>query len=184
MQSRRWGWTYTYAVPLFVTSLVAVVVTGSALAAVLVMGRDGGGGAGDGEADCLVGRWRIVYQTQGSALGLGDASLDLVGEGPLFEFRADGSGHAEYGDPTRYETTSLGETVTVKVTGELTFRYHTAGDTFRLSEVESDATAEFPVIGTLPFDLDQDPVTYTCDGDTATFRNPDNAYEARYERVG
>jgi hypothetical protein len=103
MQSQRWAWTHTYAVPLFVCSLVAVILTGGALVGVLVSGL----GERRGGEHCLVGQWRIVSQRQGSELGsvLG-GTLDLVGQGPRFTFNADGTGHADYNPQTRYETTS------------------------------------------------------------------------------
>jgi hypothetical protein len=77
MQSQRWAWTYRYAVPMFVTALVAVLLASSALVAVLVFERSGTAVAGE---ECLVGRWRTVSQEE--AVPLYGQRLELVGEGP------------------------------------------------------------------------------------------------------
>lgn len=208
MQSQRWAWTHTYAVPLFVTSLVAVVLAGGALAGVLVFDRGGepggdrsGGptptptpspGSGpssdprpgpDGTVpECLIGTWEVVEQTQGMALV--PNTLDLVGDGPVYELQPDGTGRVDYGDGVRFETISAGESVTVDVTGDLTFHYEVTEDSFRITETVSHAVAEITLIGEIPFDLDKDPVGYTCDGDTAAFNDPDRNYHASFVRAG
>jgi hypothetical protein len=218
MQSQRWAWTHRYAVPMFVASLVAVVLSGAALTVVLMLDRasgsggergfgdnaqtnPGGGpgsgqpgdtegqgdGAGNDSGGCLVGSWRVVSQTQGVSSGLGallgGGRVDLAGEGPVFEFRADGSGRGDYGDPTTFETTSGGETVAMEVRGHVDFRYEATGDTLAFRDMTSHAEVTYPIFGTIPYQLSEDPVSYTCDEGTAVFTDPAKQYEAVYERL-
>ena len=89
----RWDWTYRYGVHLLVTSVVAVVLAGGGLVAALALGGE--------TAPCVVGRWQVVAQDQEMSVG----DFRLVGQGPVVEYRADGTGLTDYGDGVVYTFT-------------------------------------------------------------------------------
>lgn len=203
---------------MFVASVVAVIISGGAFTAIVVVDRDTGasphldgqsggdptgaatgpvGGLGDGpvtgapgavgdEAECLVGSWRAVSVTQGAAGGIAsllDGQMVLVSEGPVFDFHADGTGRADYGDATIFEAQTLGDTVEMAVQGQIEFGFQAADGQFRLVDPSSNATATMPLVGSFPYQLDTDPVSFTCDGQVAEFSDEDRQYTARYERL-
>jgi hypothetical protein len=186
----RWGWTHRYAVPLFVASVVAVLLTGGGLAWVLVAGNDDGGnpnGGGDIDA-CLLGSWRVVSHTEDmEALGT-QVRLQLPegGQGPVVEFRSDGTGRADYGTGTQYVATALGQPLPATVSGTITFRYRAADGTFQITEPpQSEATFSVESAGLQSvYQLDTVAESYTCAGDELTFTRPERNYTGRYQRLG
>jgi hypothetical protein len=171
---------------MFVASLTAVVLSGSGLVAVLLLDRDGGGTE---PAECLLGRWRMVSHTEElSSLGQ-TVQLTLVGdEGAVYEFRDDGTGSADYGSGTAFQSTSLGQTVDATVSGTLSFRYEASDGTFQVTEMLStDATFTVDFLGTevpSPYQLSTTtPENYRCEGDTITFSLPERNYAAEYQRA-
>ena len=226
MQSQRWAWTHTYAVPLFVTSLVALLLAGAGWAAVLVfehgagdpgdsaqssadpsddqsgtdpVGGDLGGGdrsngspgpsdADPGEIDdCVVGVWEVLEHTETLAV---DATLSgtftLVGGTPVIEYRADGSALSDYHDGSQFEiAVGFGDPVSALVTGQVHYRYEVSDGTIRYFDIESDAVFSLDLLGT---SLDQEfsyrdsPFQYECVGDTMTFHNPEQEFQARLQR--
>lgn len=193
MQTQRWGWTHRYAVPMFVASVVAVLLVGAAAVALLVGGDERGPGSGGGTEPppvvgaagvdpCLVGTWQVVAQTEPMPGAAGTMVLD--GEGAVFEFRADGTGTGDYGDRTDFTADALGQEVVLTVTGTLAFRYLASGGTFQILEIDSDATFTLDALSlTDEYSLSQQPVGYQCDGDdTLRFQNQEG-YAAEYRRL-
>lgn len=135
MQSQRWAWTNRYAVPMFVTALIAVLVASSALVAVLAFERSGAAVAGE---ECLVGSWRTVSQRE--AVPLTEQRLELVGDGPVVKYRADGTGFSDHGSGTRQE----GGQVVLEMRGHVDepFAYHCEGDTLEFTHEDRDYRAE------------------------------------------
>lgn len=194
MQTQRWGWTHRYAVPMFVASVVAVLLVGAAAVALLAGGPDGDPGSGpgtggtapplsgvDGVDPCLVGTWQVVAQTEPMPGAAGTMMLD--GEGAVFEFRSDGTGTGDYGDRTDFTADALGQEVVLTVSGTLAFRYQASGGTFQILEIDSDATFTLDALSlTEEYSLSQQPVGYQCDGDdTLRFQNQEG-YAAEYRR--
>lgn len=185
----RWGWTHRYAVPMFVASLLAVVLTGTGLTWVLIAGNDGGNSNGGGEVDpCLLGSWRVVSHTEDmEALGT-QVRLQLPegGQGPVVEFHSDGTGRADYGTGTPYVATALGQNLPATVSGTITFRYRAADGTFQITEPpQSEATfhVESSVLPPSQYQLDTVAESYTCAGDELTFTRPERNYTGRYQRL-
>lgn len=210
MRSRRWAWTHIYAVPTFVASVIAVVLAGSVLVAVVVFSRGGSSDSAgpadptgavdlidsadsgdppdsdsDSDADideCVVGRWRVVSSSQRFQVGI---DLTQIGEGAVFEFGADGIGTADYGTGARYEAAGVGEILDVVVSGALGYQYVAWDGTFQFLEVTSEARVR--IDGPVPieevFDLSTDPVGYYCDGGTLSFYDKDGNYTAEYQRL-
>lgn len=229
MQSQRWAWTHTYAVPLFVTSLVALLLVGAGWTAVLtgwtavlMFNRDAddptdsGAAAGQntptpglddspeelddpvaeeedeeptldsaGEIDpCVVGLWELVEHSERlEALG---GSFVLTGEGPLVEYRADGSATSDYGVGTAFEIDiGLGDALLAEVAGQVHYRYEASGGTMRYSDVQSEATLQVELFGSPyqeQFSYSTAPFSYECDGDTLLFHNNERSFTARLER--
>jgi hypothetical protein len=175
-------WVNAHALPLFLTALAMVGVTGSGLLAVLILGRDDDPPP---TAGCPVGTWRMTsYVENLPALG---GKLTLVGDGPVYEFRADGSGRADYGERTLLEGRTLGEAVETVVTGELTFRYQVSGgDVLEYVGVNSEAEATVDFLGTPVTDTyrpSEYPVRFHCAGDTLAMDNQDEGHLAEFQRI-
>jgi hypothetical protein len=170
---------------MFVSSLVAVVLAGSGLVAVVLFNRDGGD---PDHPDCLIGSWRMVSHTeQVPTLGQ-TVQLTLAGEGAVYEFREDGTGFADYGSGTTFESTTLGQTVPATIAGTLSFRYEAAEGTFQVVEMLSTgATFTVDLLGEpvdTPYRLSTTtPEDYACDGDTLSFSLDERSYAAEYARL-
>lgn len=185
MRSQRWAWTHTYAVPLFVASVVTVILAGAGLTVVLVFDRTGQrpGGGGD-QAQCIVGRWQMTAHRETLPLVGGDLTLD--GPGAQVEFRPDGTAVANYGDATHFKTVLLGQPVPVTVTGTIAYRYEVSEGTYRLWAQESEATMTWEFAGTPTserYSYSDTPVAYECDGDQLQFDYPERNYHAEYRRI-
>lgn len=185
MRSQRWAWTRTYAVPLFVASVVLVLLAGAGLTVVLVFERTGqrsGGGGGD-QGQCIVGRWEMTAHTESFA----GVRLTLDGPGAQVEYRPDGTAVSDYGDGTAFDGVVLGQTVPVTVSGTVTYRYEASDDrTYRVFGQESDATMTMEVAG-LPssqqYRYSDISVSFDCQGDLLQFDYPERNYHAEYRRI-
>lgn len=182
----RWDWTYRYGVHLLVTSVVAVVLAGGGLVAALALGGE--------TAPCVVGRWQVVAQDQEMSVG----DFRLVGQGPVVEYRADGTGLTDYGDGVVYTFTDttlfgLGSTDVV-VSGVVYHDYVEMDDgeteddgeaeagRMRYANLRSEATMSVPGGVDVTYELSDEPFAYTCDGDVLTQRI-EGRYQARLERI-
>jgi hypothetical protein len=187
MERQRWGWTHRYAVPMFVASLVAVVLAGGGLIAVTVLDDDDAN-PDSGIDSCLLGSWRMMSHTEElSSLGQ-TIQLTLTGEGALYEFREDGTGSADYGTGTTFTSTSLGQEVLATVAGTLSFRYEASDGIFQVVEMLStEATFTVDLLGTeVPSSYQLSttaPEDYVCEGDTLSFSLEERSYAAEYRRA-
>jgi hypothetical protein len=185
---RRWAWTHKYAVPMFLASVVAVLVTGLGLLAVVNVDWDGGTDPGSGIDECVVGQWRMVSHTEQLEAGGIPLRLTLVDEGAVYEFRADGTGSADYGDGTQFKSEAIGQTVPATVAGTLSFRYEAADGVLQVVEMLStDATFTVDLFGEpveSPYRLSTTaPENYQCEGDTIHLSAEDRGYAADYQRI-
>lgn len=188
MRSQRWAWTHTYAVPLFVASLVAVLLAGSGLVAVVVFDRartpGGGGDPRPGGVDCQVGTWELTGYTENKD-GLGTARM--LGGSPVFTFGSDGSGVADYRGGATLQVEVFGTVAEVEVTGEITYRYRISGQTLEFVTQDSSATmsSDIDVLGigaNQRFTLPTGPIDYRCDGDSMDLTHPESTFA--YRRSG
>jgi hypothetical protein len=187
---RRWAWTHRYAVPMFVTALVAFLLSATGLVAVLVLDDDGGGTDPQSGIDpCVLGNWRAVSHTERlSALGQ-DTQFTLAGEGPRFEFGGDGVGSVDFGDATTFEGSSFGQSVPATIEGTMTFRYEAADGTFQITEIlTNETTFTIEVIPGVPVDTPYGlstttPEQYRCDEDSIELSVEERNYSAEYERL-
>jgi hypothetical protein len=181
MQDRRqrWAWTYRYAVPLFVASLVSVILSGSGFVAVLVLDNaDDTGGDEIVEELCETGTWRVTNYTEQGALG----SARMIEGEPTFQFHDDGTGLADFGNATRMEVESIVGTAVGDITGQITYRYEASSQTLEFLDQQSNAaiTSDQEFSDLLPpgeFTLPTGPLEYTCDGDEMTFTDGEQAFE-------
>jgi hypothetical protein len=187
-QRKRWAWTHRYAVPMFMSSLVAVVLAGSGLVGVMVFAggdgsRENGGGDGSGEQgfdSCVLGTWRVVSYREQTQLG----SAEMIEGEPAFSFQEDGTGLADF-DGTRMASDVLGQEA--EISGQITYRYETSDQTFEFVEQDSQAgfSSDIDILGLgddLEFTLPSGPLDYTCDGDAMTITGEEQAFE--YQRAG
>jgi hypothetical protein len=190
MQRPRWTWTHKYAVPMFVSSLIAVVLAGLGWIAALNLDRDGTDpeDPDSGIDECLLGRWRMLSHTERLEAGGVPLQLTLDSEGAVYEFREDGTGSGDYGDGTLFQSEGIGQTLPATVAGVLSFRYEAAGGTFQIVEMLStDATFTIDFLGSpleSPYELSTTaPESYECEGDTIHFSANERGYTADYERI-
>lgn len=173
-------WTRRYAVPFFVCSLTAFVVTATALAVVLVSRRPTS--PPPRPVDCVVGMWQAVsYWEVNPAFGA--ERLELRGAGHVFEFREDGTGSVDFGDGTRLAGELLGFPVDLSLRGRLEFRYTAEGGVMRISDQHSEVSVTF--YG-LPTDdvvtLEGRPFHYECEGDTL-IQSLDGSFHGEFVRL-
>lgn len=127
---------------------------------------------------CVVGSWRVDSYVEDLALDepFGRTRFTGVGPGALVELREDGLGATDYGDAddggTAFEGEVAGITVTLTLTGRVTYRYRAVDGTVSFTDVREfgDATLTAPGIDpqTDDLDVDLDPANYECAGDTMT----------------
>lgn len=186
VRRQRWAWTHRYAVPMFVASLVAVVLSGSGLIAVVVLDDDDGTDPQSGIDPCVIGAWRMTSHTEEiTSLGIA-TQLTLAGEGALYEFREDGTGSGDYGSGTAFQGNALGQAVAATVAGTLSFRYEASNGTFQITTMlTTDATFSVETLDTeVPYALSTNsPEEYRCAGDTLHFELEERNYQAEYRRV-
>jgi hypothetical protein len=186
MPRQRWAWTHRHAVPMFVASLISVVVSGLGLLA--VVNADWDGGADPEDPGCLVGQWRMVSHTETLDAGGTPVQLTLVGEGAAYEFREDGTGSADYGEGTQFRGEAVGQTIPATIDGTLRFRYTAADGIFQVVEMlGTGATFTMDILGSpieVPYQLSvTSPESYRCEGDTVNFSAEDRGYAAEYQRI-
>ena len=155
-------WTRRYAVPFFVCSLAAFVLSATALTAALVADRR----RPAERVDCVVGTWQAVdYWEMDPAFGLG--RLELRGDGHVFEFRSDGAGSVDFGDGVTLEGRLFGIPIDLEVSGRVEFRYTAESGLMRISDQRSDASVT--IFGAPTDDvveLETGPFSYQCEGDS------------------
>lgn len=181
----RWAWTHKYAVPMFISSLIAVVLAGSGLLAVTVFANGGDGDGGEDESGidpCVIDTWRTVSYEEDGELG----SAEMVDGEPTFTFDENGTGLADFGTGMRMEADVFGTDQEAWVLGQITYHYQTSGQT--LEFVDQDSAAPFsppPPIDIPGLDdeltLPTGPLDYTCDDDEMTIAGEEQAFE--YERA-
>ncbi|HLU33531.1 MAG TPA: hypothetical protein VKZ74_05865 [Natronosporangium sp.] len=211
MQSQRWGWTYTYGMPLLIASIAAVLLSGGGLvAAVLAFGGEeptdptppgttpavpsagpteaaspppgpGGDEGAAGDPGCVLGSWRAVDLKEGLITG----ELVLVDGGPVFTYRDDGTGAIEFGEGVTFEFYPLFGTSTVQdVSGTVEFSYVVQdGDVVHtyLNPLDG-ATMHFPDLGDFPYVPSSDTLSYEC-GDGTLRLTAEDAFQADLERI-
>lgn len=161
---------------MFIASVVAVILSGSALIAVTVFADGAGGGGGDGTGNCVPGGWRVREYREDGPFG----SAEMVAGTPTFVFNDDGTGVAEFGPDVRMavEVAFVGS-VDAAVAGRIDYRYETTGEAIEF--VEQDSTAQLSSELEVPYEdvltLPEGPLDYTCDGDVMTFTDGEQAFE-------
>lgn len=176
--------------PMFIASLVAVLLSGAGLIAVLTLDRDSGTDPQSGIDPCVLGAWRMVEHTERlSALGQ-DVQLTLAdGESVRYEYRPDGTATADWGDGTAFEGASLGQQVSATIAGTMTYRFQAADGRFQVTEIlTNQARFTVELLPGAPVDTEYKvstttPERYRCDGDTIQFSLEERGYSATYERV-
>lgn len=174
-----WDWTYRYGRLLLVAAAVLVVVLAVALVTVVNLWQRGGAGA-----DCVVGRWRVAefeYQLSG---GIG-RFFQATDQGPVEEYRTDGSAGVDYGDGVLYTVVDevfggLGDSE-FTVTGSASYQYEIDADTMRYHSVSSRLKQSTQLID-LESSISTTPFTYHCDGGTMTYELA-GTYQARLVRL-
>jgi hypothetical protein len=121
---------------------------------------------------CLVGTWTASSDRQ--QISLDDiGSVTLIGKGTVAHFHPDGFTEVDYDSAVPYQGSANGHTVRITVKGRSTSRISTSGNTMSFRDLKADGTLTAEVDGTstgtsVPLELTDDPVQYTCSGNTAT----------------
>lgn len=177
---QRWDWTYRHGRLLLVTSVVTVVLLTAALVTVVSLGErsDSAG------PDCVVGRWRVVHFEYQLSAGIG-RYFQADDQGPVEEYRADGTAAADYGDGVLYNVVDeafggLGDSE-FTVSGSATYQYEIDGDVMRYHSVSAQLRQSTELID-LETSISTVPFTYRCDGDTMTYELV-GTYQARLVRL-
>jgi hypothetical protein len=98
--------------------------------------------------------------------------IEFSASGGTTEFRGDGTGTMDYGSGVVYRATVDGESVTITLTGTVSFSYKTVDKAITYSNVSENGEAILKVNGTTttsqPLDVDPTPNGYTCSGSGLT----------------
>jgi hypothetical protein len=171
---------------MFVSSLVAVTLSGSGWIAVMVFanGGDGSSGTNGTEAGidpCVLGTWEVIEYTENSS----GATAQMTRGTPVFTFEDDGTGVADFPADTTIEADFAGIPVEAGVAGQITYEYETDGATFEFVSQNSNAkfSSDLDVLGyegelTMP----EGPADYTCEDDSMTI--DDQTQALVYRRTG
>lgn len=173
---------------MFVSSLVAVILSGSGLVAVTVFANGGDGSSGtntngteNGIDPCVPGKWEVIEYTENTS----GATAEMTRGTPVFTFEDDGTGVADFPADTTIEANIAGIPVEAGVAGQITYEYEAAGATFEFVNQNSNAkfSSNLDVLGyegelTMP----EGPADYTCDGDSMTI--DDQTQALVYRRTG
>jgi hypothetical protein len=180
---------------MFVFSLVAVILSGSGLVAVLVFANGGGGssgnntdtdtntdtntnGTGTGIDPCVLGTWEVIEYTENNSAG----TAEMTRGTPVFTFEDNGTGVADFPPDTTIEADIIGTKLEAGVAGQITYEYETDGATFEF--VNQSSTAKFSSdLNFLGYEdvltMPEGPVDYACDGDSMTIDGGTQALEFR-----
>ncbi|HKT05791.1 MAG TPA: hypothetical protein VJT31_40290 [Rugosimonospora sp.] len=136
---------------------------------------------------CLVGTWTVTKATQQySIAGVGTVQLAAQGATQTVVVRADGTANDDYGTDTKYQGALGGHTYTLDVTGTVSYSIRTANSTITFVSPTANGTITATVDGlgstSAPLSISEDPVHYTCSGDTATEHT--DTYDATLTKVG
>jgi len=202
------------AVPLFMLTVIVVVLVAGTVALVLIreQGRTAAQGANASQGasapapassapvspsaapnvagavdKCLLGEWTVISwrlpygSTDGSG---GEVATD---NGGTIRFRADGTGEWDFGSGVKLVGSGPTRTISVRLTGRMTFSFRTTGQTFEFGEVRADVREEVidgeKVIYAGAWNPQLGVLQYACAGDVFRW-SPGTRYEARLQRRG
>jgi hypothetical protein len=162
---------------MFVASLVAVLLSGGGLVAVLAFAD---GSTGDPDR-CVLGAWEVAEYTENS----GGGAAEMTSGTPVFTFHGDGTGVADFPSDTTIEATIAGFPMEAGVAGPIAYEYEATDDTLEFVSQDSNAafSSDLDIVGyegelTLPTGR----LDYTCDGDEMSFTDGEQAFQL--ERAG
>jgi hypothetical protein len=130
---------------------------------------------------CLVGTWQTSTFTQTAAVeGVeGGVSISLIKNGSTLKFTADGKLTETYQDSVYSGSPTVqGQKVTITITANATVNsdIQTASGSIVYSNVKTSGntltTTSLGYSETEPFEADDNPAKYTCNGDSLTFSTP------------
>jgi hypothetical protein len=183
--------------PLFMVTVMVVVVVAGAVSVVYLLtgGRDGGSRPGQvpaappsaaasaaSHADaCLVGEWQA---TSWKLTDTDDTSL-TTDNGGIMRLRADGTGEFDFGSGVTLKGKLSGETTEMLIIGKVSFSYETANRTLTSRVVAADARRvvfqKGKAVENERYGDDGTPSTdtYVCSGDTVRFTSEGQELEYR-----
>jgi hypothetical protein len=168
----------SFVLPLVALSVVLVVLV-VAIVAVAAL-RSGTKKVADGSSasaspsskvdTCVVGTWNITSESQDVAVE-GVGSVTFKGSGARVLLRANGTGEILY-NGTTYTGTISGHQWDLIANGSIKYDYTTSNGSMAYSNFVPTGTVVIKLDGTEatsePMTADEDPVRYTCTGDTMT----------------
>jgi hypothetical protein len=185
--------------PLFMVTVMVVVIVVGAVSIVYILAGDRGGvpragaaqptasapasGAPDaapGIDQCLVGTWAL---TRWVFAYKDDEEFTSEGGGGIYRYRADGTGEWDFGSGVEATGKYDGKTSTARMTGRVTFDFTTANGMINYRNMKSNAGLVVYQSGRVVADNVVEPAVepekYTCAGDNLRITSDGDSVEAR-----
>jgi hypothetical protein len=128
---------------------------------------------------CVVGRWKVTSHQETVGIPNVGTVTFTGGQDAVLLLKADGTGTTDYGSGTTFTGKANGRTITLIISGTVTYRFHTANGTVSFSDVQSAAEGVVKLdgseIGREKFQASDDPAKYTCNSTRLT--ESTNLYE-------
>jgi hypothetical protein len=181
----------SFMTPLLALSGVLAVVVIAIVVVVIVKSSDDPGttnnpATGTALVDqCVVGTWELTsYREDVSVPQVGPVPFSLDGKGATMKFNKEGKGVQDFGDGTEFTGDVNGATVTLKITGDISFDFRTNDGVMSYSNMVSNSKAIVSAAGssqTEDFKGSTDPSKYTCSGDKMTMST--SLYQSELKRT-
>jgi hypothetical protein len=201
--------TSPLTVPLFLLTVIVVVLVSGTVAVVLIRGKgrtappaanvaqaasasastppgsappSAAPSASSGVDRCLVGEWTVSLWRLPYANSGGFVTTT---SGGVIRFRADGTGEWSFGNGIRLVGAGPTRTIAVRYSGRITFSLRTSGQTFTFADVVPDVHEEIldsdQIISAGPWTPRLGAYPYACAGEVFRW-NPDTPDETRLRR--
>ncbi len=190
--------------PLIAAAAAGVILIAAIIVVVIVKsGRHGtplgGGGGGGGSSastspsptslvdPCVVGTWKVTSDQRVVDFGGSYGKITVTSADPYtVTLRADGTGVDDLGKATAFQSEVNGTIYTVAFNGTDTYSYRTANGQITYSGSVAKGRwvtlVDTKEVGSGSTVANNDPVQYTCSGDTMTEKD-DNGYSAQFSRT-
>ncbi len=167
-----------FFVPLIaLSSVLALLIVAIVVVAVARSGghdnATGGGSPTPGATidSCLVGTWRTTSDAE--QLDIDQVGpVTVTGQGAVIHIHPDGLTYQDYSQATPYVGTANDHALSIVVAGTVQVTISTNAGTMSFHDIKASGTVTAKVDGTTvtstPLTLTDDPVQYTCSGNTAT----------------
>jgi hypothetical protein len=168
--------------PFFVPLIALSSVLALLIVAIVVVAIARSGGHGDATAggsptpstaidECLVGTWRTTSDAE--QLDVDQVGpVTVTGQGAVVHIHPDGLTYQDYSQSTPYQGSANSHQLSIAIAGTVQLTIKTNAGTMSFHDINATGTVTAKVDGvtitSAPLTLTDDPVQYTCSGNTAT----------------